>query len=149
MAEAVKASGHSIQGELDGGPFGAVIYRGDELIATGWNHVLSAKDPTAHAEVYTIREACRRLNTFDLSGCVLYSSCEPCPMCLMAAKWANLDNVFFAATRQDAAQIGFRDDDLYHLLKDGIYATQIPECRQAAAQVMQEWYNLFGQKGSY
>ena len=105
---------------------------------------MANNDPTAHAEVYTIREACKALKTFDLSGCVLYSSCEPCPMCLMAAKWANLDKVFFAATRQDAADIGFRDEALYQMLKDGVYATPIEVCREEAVAAMHRWYQKHG-----
>ena len=89
MIEAIKmseTSSNSNQKVPQGGPFGAVIYKGDSCIAKSYNHVLIENDPTAHAEVHTIRQACKELNTFDLSGCVLYSSCEPCPMCLMACK---------------------------------------------------------------
>ena len=132
-----------------GGPFGAVIYKGDECVARSYNHVLVDNDPTAHAEVHTIREACKNLGTFDLSGCILYSSCEPCPMCLMACKWANLDKVYFAATRKDAADIDFRDDALYNMLKEGVYATPIPECREDAVRAMQEWYKKFRENGNY
>ena len=96
-----------------GGPFGAVIARGDELIATGVNNVTRQNDPTAHAEVCAIREACHRLGTFDLSGCTIYSSCEPCPMCLSAIYWAHLDKLYYANTKQDADAIGFSDDFIY------------------------------------
>lgn len=144
MKEAVKMSETSTEGELLGGPFGAVIYKDGKCVAKGCNHVLANNDPTAHAEVYTIREACKALKTFDLSGCVLYSSCEPCPMCLMAAKWANLDKVFFAAARQDAADIGFRDEALYQMLKDGVYATPIEACREEAVAAMHRWYQKHG-----
>ena len=146
MIEAIKmseTSSNSNQKVPQGGPFGAVIYKGDSCIAKSYNHVLIENDPTAHAEVHTIRQACKELNTFDLSGCVLYSSCEPCPMCLMACKWANLDKIYFAATRKDAAAINFKDDDLYTMLKDGIFATPIPECRDMAVKAMQDWYKKF------
>ncbi|MBQ9235322.1 MAG: nucleoside deaminase [Alphaproteobacteria bacterium] len=151
LREAIKLSASflSSPNHLDGGPFGAVIYQADTCIAKGWNHVLSAPDATAHAEVTAIREACKNLQTFDLSGCVLYSSCEPCPMCLMAAKWANISRIFFAATREDAAAIGFRDDELYKLLKDGVYATPIEECSSEAAEVMSQWYSSYASTAYY
>lgn len=96
-----------------GGPFGAVIARDGEIIAEGFNRVTSSNDPTAHAEVVAIREACRKLETFDLSGCVLYSSCEPCPMCLGALYWSHLDRLVYANTREEAAGIGFDDAEIY------------------------------------
>lgn len=132
-----------------GGPFGAVIYKGGKKIAEGFNHVLANNDPSAHGEVYTIRLACQALGTWDLSDCSLYTSCEPCPMCLMTAKWANIQNIYFAATREDAARIGFKDDDLYQMLKDGVYATPIAECRDEAVNVMTKWHEKFAQKGQY
>lgn len=152
MKEAIALSATSINQDGAtpiGGPFGAVIYKDGKKIAEGCNHVLANKDPSAHGEVYTIREACRILNTWDLSGCVLYTSCEPCPMCLMTAKWANIQTIYFAATREDAAAIGFKDDDLYQLLKDGVYATAIPECRAEAVEVMNRWYKKFSVSGKY
>jgi tRNA(Arg) A34 adenosine deaminase TadA len=96
-----------------GGPFGAVIARGDEIVGEGWNRVTSALDPTAHAEVVAIRAACLRLGRFELSGLTIYSSCEPCPMCLAAIYWARLDRLVFANTRVDAAAIGFDDAEFY------------------------------------
>lgn len=96
-----------------GGPFGAVIVKRDTLIATGVNRVTDNCDPTAHAEVMAIREAGRQLNTHDLQGCVLYASCEPCPMCLGAILWARLDAVYFAATREEARAAGFDDAHFY------------------------------------
>lgn len=96
-----------------GGPFGAVVVRNDKVIATGHNQVTAANDPTAHAEIVAIREACRKLKTFQLDDCELYTSCEPCPMCLSAIYWARLKKVYFANTRQDAAAIGFDDDFIY------------------------------------
>ena len=96
-----------------GGPFGAVVARDGTIVARGWNAVTSASDPTAHAEIVAIRRACRKLGTFSLAGCVLYASCEPCPMCLAAAYWARVDRLVFAATRDDAARAGFDDAFIY------------------------------------
>lgn len=96
-----------------GGPFGAVIARNGEIVAEGSNNVTSHHDPTAHAEVSAIREACRKLETFDLSGCDIYTSCEPCPMCLGAIYWAHIDKIYYANNRRDAADIGFDDDFIY------------------------------------
>lgn len=96
-----------------GGPFGAVIARGGEVVAEGWNQVVSSNDPTAHAEVVAIRRACAALGAFTLSGCEIYTSCEPCPMCLGAIHWARVDRIWFANDRHDAAAIGFDDELLY------------------------------------
>lgn len=100
-----------------GGPFGAVIARNGEIIATGVNRVTPNHDPTAHAEVSAIREACSRLKTFDLSGCDIYTSCEPCPMCLGAIYWAHLDRMFYGNTKTDAKNIGFDDSFIYDELE--------------------------------
>ena len=96
-----------------GGPFGAVIAREGEIIAEGSNGVTIYNDPTAHAEVTAIRKACEKLGTFDLKGCEIYTSCEPCPMCLGAIYWAHLDKIYYANDRKDAADIGFDDDFIY------------------------------------
>lgn len=102
----------------EGGPFGALIVDSlGKIISTGRNNVLETKDPTAHAEIEAIREACKKLNTYDLSGYTLYTTCEPCPMCLSAIIWANIKNVYYGCTRKDAAEIGFRDDMIYEYLK--------------------------------
>ena len=102
----------------EGGPFGALIVDSlGKIISTGRNNVLETKDPTAHAEIEAIREACKKLNTYDLSGYTLYTTCEPCPMCLSAIIWANIKNVYYGCTRKDAAEIGFRDDMIYDYLK--------------------------------
>ena len=101
--------------EHDGGPFGAVVVRGDELVSSGQNRVTRDLDPTAHAEVVAIRSACAVLNDFSLVGCTLYASCEPCPLCLAAALWARLDRVVYAAERDDAARGGFDDREFYEL----------------------------------
>lgn len=96
-----------------GGPFGAVIVKDNEIIATGVNRVTANHDPTAHAEVSAIRAACEKLNTFDLSGCEIYTSCEPCPMCLGAIYWAHLDKIYYGNNKHDAADIGFDDSFIY------------------------------------
>ncbi len=102
----------------EGGPFGAVITdRNGNIISNGNNKVLKNNDPTAHAEIVAIRNACERLNTYDLSDCILYTSCEPCPMCLSAIIWANIKDVYYGCTREDAGKIGFRDDAIYDYLK--------------------------------
>ena len=102
----------------EGGPFGAVIVdKEGNIIANGNNKVLKNNDPTAHAEVVAIREACKKLNTYDLSDYILYTSCEPCPMCLSAAIWANIKTIYYGCTKEDANNIGFRDDIIYDYLK--------------------------------
>ena len=102
----------------EGGPFGAVIVdKEGNIIAQGNNMVLKNNDPTAHAEITVIREACKKLGTYDLSGYILYTSCEPCPMCLSAIIWANIEEVYYACTRNDAGKIGFRDDIIYDYLE--------------------------------
>jgi tRNA(Arg) A34 adenosine deaminase TadA len=96
-----------------GGPVGCVVVRRGEIVGRGNNRVTSTNDPTAHAEVTAIRDACARLKTFQLTDCELYTSCEPCPMCLAAIYWARIPEIYFANTRQDAAEIGFDDDFIY------------------------------------
>jgi tRNA(Arg) A34 adenosine deaminase TadA len=100
--------------ENAGGPFGAVIVRNGEIIAEGWNQVTSANDPTAHAEIVAIRAACAKLQTFDLSDCEMFASCEPCPMCLGAIYWARFRRLYYANTRHEAAAIGFDDEFIYN-----------------------------------
>jgi len=101
----------------DGGPFGAVIVKDGKIIAEGANQVTILNDPTAHAEVQVIRKACEILGTFDLSGCVIYTSCEPCPMCFSAIYWAHISKVYFAATHHDAEEAGFADAHIYREVK--------------------------------
>ena len=96
-----------------GGPFGCVIVKDEKIIAEGSNKVTFSNDPTAHAEIIAIREACKKLNIFNLSGCDLYASCEPCPMCLSAIYWSHVDNIFYANTREDAKKINFDDSLIY------------------------------------
>ena len=114
MQRAIELSVQNV--EQGGGPFGAVIARHGEVLAEGVNRVTANHDPTAHAEVQAIREAARRLGTFDLTGCDIYASCEPCPMCLGAIYWARLDHLYYAATQHDAAGAGFDDAFIYHEL---------------------------------
>ena len=118
ILEAIKeANKNSITGYKDGGPFGAVIVKDGEIIAKAHNTVLASNDPTAHAEVNCIRKAGQVLGTYDLSGCILYTSAEPCPMCLSAIIWANIKTVYYANTKEDAAKINFRDDMIYDFIK--------------------------------
>jgi guanine deaminase len=129
----------------DGGPFGAVITQGSQIIARGWNKVTSSNDPTAHAEMTAIRAAATALGSFRLRGCVLYSSCEPCPMCLGAGYWARLDRIVFAATRVDAAAAGFDDAAIYEELclppfERKLLTQQL--LRERAQGVFSEWSRL-------
>ena len=129
MREAIRLASANV--ENGGGPFGAVIARGGEIIATGVNRVTANCDPTAHAEVSAIRAAAQKLGTFNLSGCEIYSSCEPCPMCLGAIYWARLDRLFYGNTKADAARIGFDDAFIYKEL-----ALPLPERTLRAEQLL-------------
>lgn len=143
MREAVALSGSSMR-EEHGGPFGAVIVCDGKVVGRGWNQVTHLLDPTAHAEVMAIREACRTLGRFDLRGCEIYTSCEPCPMCLSAIYWARLDRIFYACTRADAAAIGFDDDFIYQQIPLEIAARSVPMSqlsRDVALAVFQEWHD--------
>ena len=100
-----------------GGPFGACVVKDGKIIGKGSNKVLISNDPTAHAEIIAIREACKNINSYDLSGCELYTSCYPCPMCLSAIIWANIKKVYYGNTKEDAANIGFRDELIYSYIK--------------------------------
>jgi guanine deaminase len=125
-----------------GGPFGAVVVRKGKIIARGWNRVTSANDPTAHAEITAIRAACRKLKTFHLNDCELYTSCEPCPMCLAAIYWARFKKVYYANTRRDAAKIQFDDDWLYREVARPVAKRKIPMrqlLRNEALEVFAEW----------
>ena len=126
----------------EGGPFGAVIMRDGQLLSEGWNKVTSALDPTAHAEVVAIRRACEAVGDFSLKGATLYSSCEPCPMCLAAAYWARIDRIVYANTREAAALIGFDDAFIYEELPKPVEARallmqHVPS--QAAQSVFADW----------
>ena len=125
-----------------GGPFGAVIVRDGRIVAEGVNLVTSIPDPTAHAEITAIREACRTVGSFHLPGCEIYASCEPCPMCLGAIYWARLDRVFFAASRSDAAQAGFSDQMIYEELTVPAGSRHVPMqqlLREEALAAFREW----------
>lgn len=101
-----------------GGPFGACVVKNGKIIGKGSNHVLKNNDPTAHAEIIAIRDACKNTNSYDLSGCEIYTSCFPCPMCLSAIIWSNIKKVYYGNTKEDAANIGFRDDFIYEYIKN-------------------------------
>ena len=124
MAEAIRLAVENVKSGK-GGPFGAVIVKNGEIISTGVNQVTSINDPTAHAEVVAIREACKKLNSFQLEGCEIYASCEPCPMCLGAIYWARPHKIYFAGTKQDAAEIDFDDSFIYKEINVPIENRQI------------------------
>lgn len=140
MRKAIALSVENVQ--KGGGPFGAVIVKGDEIVATGVNRVTSNCDPTAHAEVSAIREASRKLGTFDLSGCEIYTSCEPCPMCLGAIYWAHLDRMYYGNTKEDAKEIGFDDSFIYEELELSPSLRRlisVPLMRDEALQAFRDW----------
>lgn len=141
MQEAIRLSVEKMR-EGKGGPFGAVVVKDGQIISRGWNEVTTTNDPTAHAEVVAIREACRALQTFRLDGCELYASCEPCPMCLSAIYWAHIDRLYFAATRQDAAGAGFDDEFLYREILLPVGERRMPTrqlLRDPALVAFAEW----------
>jgi len=141
MRRAIALSAEKMRAGL-GGPFGAIIARDGKIIAEGHNQVTSGNDPTAHAEVVAIRAACRRLGSFSLQGCEMYTSCEPCPMCLGAIYWARLDRVYYANTRGDAAAVGFDDDHIYREFDKPIDGRTVPFIQlgsEEARQIFQEW----------
>ena len=129
----------------EGGPFGAVIVREGEVVARGHNEVLKNNDPTAHAEMVTIRRAAASLGRFDLSDCVLYTSCEPCPMCLSAIYWARIPTVFFGCTKEDAADIGFDDQAIYEYIRHPeqhqAELCLISQDREECLRNFEEWRN--------
>ena len=124
MKRAIELSLESVN--KGGGPFGCVIVKDEKIVSEGSNKVTSSKDPTAHGEIVAIREACKKINNFSLSGFELYSSCEPCPMCLSAIYWARIDKVYFANTRQDAQKIDFDDSLIYSEFQKNIDKRKIP-----------------------
>lgn len=141
LRHAVRLSGEHMR-DGDGGPFAAVIVKDGAVIAEGWNRVTSTNDPTAHAEVTAIRRACETLGTFSLKGCEIYTSCEPCPMCLAAIYWARLDRITFANSRAEAAAIGFDDEHIYGEISKSLEHRLIPTLKLAlpeAAAVFAEW----------
>ncbi|MGD9787761.1 MAG: nucleoside deaminase [Sulfuricellaceae bacterium] len=146
LRRAVELSRRSLE-TAEGGPFGAVIVRDGEVLAEAWNRVIAASDPTAHAEVLAIREACRSVADFQLPGSILYSSCEPCPMCLSAAYWARVERIYYANTREEAAAIGFCDAELYRELSLPGDRRRVPAQRlllDDAFEPMRLWAELPG-----
>jgi guanine deaminase len=129
----------------NGGPFGAVVVKDGKIIGRGVNSVTSQNDPTAHAEVNAIREACAVINNFQLDDCEIYSSCEPCPMCLGAIYWARPRKFYYAATREDAAKAGFDDSEIYREIQLPIQSRKIPSeqlMEMEANQIFQTWIDL-------
>ncbi len=129
-----------------GGPFGACIVKNGKIIGKGSNHVLANNDPTAHAEIMAIRDAAKNINSYDLSGCELYTSCYPCPMCLSAIIWANIKMVYYGNTKEDAANIGFRDDLIYEYIKGNNNAKDILKLEMMDHDATIETFNKFSSK---
>src|SRR2546422_1452742 len=125
MIEAIRLSIQKMR-DGKGGPFGAVVVKANKIVGRGWNQVTSCNDPTAHAEIVAIRQACQRLKTFQLDDCELYTSCEPCPMCLAAIYWARLKKIYYGNTRRDAARIQFDDEFIYREVARPIARRRIP-----------------------
>ena len=141
MQAAIKMASKGMNSNA-GGPFGAVVVRNGEIVASGHNEVTSTNDPTAHAEVVAIRKACEKLGTFQLDDCEIYTSCEPCPMCLGAIYWARPNKVYYACNQKDAADIDFDDQFIYDEIDKGIEDRQIkfiPLLREEALQVFKDW----------
>ena len=142
MMRAIELSIESAKSK--GGPFGSVVVKNNKIIAEGSNKVTMNNDPTAHGEIVAIRDACQKLNTFDLSGCDLYSTCEPCPMCLSAIYWAHIDNIFYANTRLDAKNIDFDDSFIYSEINKEIKDRKIKMYqihRDQALEAFKIWKN--------
>jgi guanine deaminase len=141
LREAIRLSFEKMEAGA-GGPFGAVVVRDGEVIGRGWNQVTSTNDPTAHAEVVAIRDACSTLKSFSLTGCELYCSCEPCPLCLAAAFWARIDRIYFAASSDDATEVGFDDRNCYREVCASVAERSIPmqqELRNEALVALDAW----------
>ena len=141
MRRAIELAQNGIE-ENAGGPFGAVVVKNGEIIGEGWNQVTSTNDPTAHAEVTAIRQACETLGSFQLEDCTIYTSCEPCPMCLGAIYWARPKKMFYACTREDAAKIGFDDQFIYDEIAGEINDRKIQAVnfmREEALEVFNNW----------
>lgn len=146
MMEAIALS-HKCMEEGTGGPFGVVIVKDGEIVGRGRNQVTMLNDPTAHAEVIAIRDACRNLHTFHLEDCEIYTSCEPCPMCLGAIYWARIQKIYYAASQNDAADAGFDDSFIYKEIDIPLEKRSIPAQqyeREAAALVFAQWKNWEG-----
>ncbi len=135
MQEAINLSIHNMETNA-GGPFGAVVVKDGKIIGRGNNQVTSTNDPTAHAEVVAIRDACKNLNSFQLEGCILYTSCEPCPMCLGAIYWARPERIYYACTKEDAAAIEFDDAFIYTEMNAAIPNRKIPTIQIAREEAL-------------
>lgn len=143
MAEAIRLATENVS-LRNGGPFGAVVVKNGEVVGRGYNQVTANNDPTAHAEVMAIRDACQTLQTFQLDGCVVYTSCEPCPMCLGAIYWARPDKLYYGCTKDDAAAIAFDDAFIYEELNVRLHERKIPMLplsREAALKAFELWEN--------
>jgi tRNA(Arg) A34 adenosine deaminase TadA len=143
MREAIRLATENVS-QRNGGPFGAIVVKNGEIVGRGYNQVTAINDPTAHAEVMAIRDACHNLQTFQLDGCVLYTSCEPCPMCLGAIYWARPDKLYYGCTKDDAAAIAFDDAFIYEELKVPLSERKIPMLplsREEALVAFQLWEN--------
>lgn len=141
MKKAIELSRRNVESGK-GGPFGAVVVKNGKIIGEGWNKVTATNDPTAHAEVEAIRDACKKISNFDLSGCEIFTSCEPCPMCLSAIYWARLASIHFANTKKDAAHIKFDDDFIYQEIPKAQHDRKIPMhqmLRDEAIEVFRLW----------
>ncbi len=141
IKEAISLSQKAVRNNA-GGPFGCVVVKGNKIIGRGYNQVTSTNDPTAHAEVIAIREACQTLGTFQLDDCEIYTSCEPCPMCLGAIYWSRAKMIYYANTREDAAKIGFDDSMIFEEIHTDLKERKIPLIHlglQEAQRVFKEW----------
>lgn len=148
LEKAIELSRKGMQGG-QGGPFGCVVVLGDEVVGEGCNQVTSSNDPTAHAEVVAIRNACSKLGTYQLSDCDIYTSCEPCPMCLGAIYWARPKRVIYANTREEAAAIEFDDEFIYNEINAAMPNRKIPFIHlphPAAQEIFEQWKNWDGKK---
>jgi tRNA(Arg) A34 adenosine deaminase TadA len=148
LERAIALSRQGMKGDK-GGPFGCVVVKNGEIVAEGSNEVTSSNDPTAHAEMVAIRNACKALGTYQLTGCIIYTSCEPCPMCLGAIYWARPDRVIYANTREEAALIQFDDEFIYQEINRELAERSIPFIHHPhpdARKVFEEWKNWEGKK---
>ncbi|MGE3759422.1 MAG: nucleoside deaminase [Pseudobdellovibrionaceae bacterium] len=141
MRRAIELSRQHMQNGV-GGPFGAIVVKGNKIVGEGWNQVTSTFDPTAHAEVTAIRDACQKLKSYDLSDCEIYTSCEPCPMCLSAIYWARIGKMYYANTRDDASKIEFDDAFIYEEIPKELHKRKLKAetlLRIEAIEVFREW----------
>ncbi|MFV2007594.1 MAG: nucleoside deaminase [Longimicrobiales bacterium] len=146
LRHAIKIAIENVE-SCEGGPFGAVVVRDNQVVATGVNRVTSMNDPTAHAEMMAVREACRVLGDFQLTGCEVYCSSEPCPMCMGAIYWARAERIYYAATRVDAAAVGFDDQFIYDELAMEIAGRSIPARRMLAEEALTPFEHWVAQQG--